>query len=147
MRKSLVHGIAAIFALLTLGSGVARAQTPAQAPAEGRGAAGRGGGGRGGGRGAQPGFIASGVPKMPDPVGPAPKHDFTGTWVGPIKVEMGPYAPMTAAGEAAFKRNHAIKRASDSADHVEPNNDPFAICDPLGFPRDLLNHWLSSRGG
>ncbi len=60
---------------------------------------------------------------------------------------MGPYAPFTPAGEAAFKKNHAIKRASDNAASVEPNNDPFAICDPLGFPRDLLNHWLSSRGG
>jgi len=54
---------------------------------------------------------------------------------------------MTPAGEAAFKRNKPIKRASDNATNVEPNNDPFAICDPLGFPRDLLNHWLSSRGG
>jgi hypothetical protein len=107
-------------------------------------AQGRGGRGR---RGPQPGFVAPGVPEMPNPPGPAPKHDLTGTWVGPVKIVMGPYAPMTPAGERAFKMNKPIKRASDNATHVEPNNDPFAICDPLGFPRDLLNHWLSSRGG
>jgi hypothetical protein len=112
---------------------------PAAAQAQGRGGRGR--------RGPQPGFVAPGVPEMPNPPGPAPKHDLTGTWVGPVKIVMGPYAPMTPAGEAAFKMNKPIKRASDNATHVEPNNDPFAICDPLGFPRDLLNHWLSSRGG
>jgi len=95
-----------------------------------------------------PGFVAEGVPEMPNPPGPAPKHDLNGVWVGPIKVEMGPFPAMTPAGEARFKNNKPIKRASDTGyDHVEPNNDPFAICDPLGFPRDLLNHWLSSRGG
>src|SRR5262249_34006128 len=30
-----------------------------------------------------PGFIAAGVPKMPDPPGPAPKRDLSGAWVGP----------------------------------------------------------------
>jgi hypothetical protein len=100
-----------------------------------------------GGRGPKDGFVAAGVPAMPDPPGPAPKQDLSGVWVGPLKVVMGPYPDMTPAGQAAFKLNHPIARASDNATHVEPNNDPFAICDPLGFPRDLLNHWLSSRGG
>jgi hypothetical protein len=84
---------------------------------------------------------------MPDPVGPAPKHDMTGVWVGPLKVVMGPYPAMTPAGEARLKVNKPIARASDRVVQLEPNNDPFAICDPLGFPRDLLNHTLSSRGG
>lgn len=84
---------------------------------------------------------------MPNPPGPAPKHDLTGTWVGPISVVMGPYSPMTPAGQAARELNNKIPRASDNVDHMEPNNDPFAICDPLGFPRVILNHWLSSRGG
>src|SRR4051794_24996225 len=138
MRRQFAQVIVALV-VLTILTGAAQAQE--------RGAAqGRGGGGRGG-RGPQAGFIAAGVPAMPDPPGPAPKQDFTGTWVGPIKIEMGPYAPMTAAGQAAFKQNKPIKRASDNATSVESNNDPYAICDPLGFPRDLLNHWLSSRGG
>jgi hypothetical protein len=130
MRNPSAKVNVASLALLTLWSAVAHAQ--------GRG---------GGGRGMQPGFVASGVPAMPDPAGPAPKHDFTGTWVGPLSVTMGPYPAMTPAGQAAFKLNKPIKRASDNATEVAPNNDPYAICDPLGFPRDLLNHWLSSRGG
>lgn len=84
---------------------------------------------------------------MPDPPGPAPKHDLTGIWVGPQDVVMGPFPAMTPAGEAKFKVNKPIARASDRVVQLEPNNDPFAICDPLGFPRDLLNHTLSSRGG
>ena len=84
---------------------------------------------------------------MPDPPGPAPKHDLTGIWVGPQNVVMGPYPDMTPVGEAKFKLNKPIARASVRVVHLEPNNDPFAICDPLGFPRDLLNHTLSSRGG
>ena len=133
MRNPSARLIIASLAVLTLWSAVAQAQ-------------GRGGRG-GGGRGLPAGFVAPGVPAMPDPVGPAPRQDLTGTWVGPLSVVMGPYPAMTPAGQAAFKRNKPIKRASDNATEVEPNNDPYAICDPLGFPRDLLNHWLSSRGG
>jgi len=84
---------------------------------------------------------------MPDPPGPAPKHDLTGVWVGPLKVVMGPFPDFTPAGAAHFKQNKPIARASDRISHVEPTNDPFFVCDPLGFPRDLLNHTLSSRGG
>ncbi len=130
-----------LFAKVIVASLVVLTLWPVAAQAQGRG--GRGGGGRG----LPPGFVAPGVPAMPDPVGPAPKQDLTGTWVGPLSVVMGPYPAMTPAGQAAFKRNKPIKRASDNATEVEPNNDPYAICDPLGFPRDLLNHWLSSRGG
>jgi hypothetical protein len=109
---------------------------PALAHAQGRG-----------GRGLKPGYVADGVPAMPNPPGPAPKQDLSGVWVGPIKVVMGPFPDMTATGQAAFKLNKPIARASDRVTQVQPNNDPYAICDPLGFPRDLLNHWLSSRGG
>ena len=84
---------------------------------------------------------------MPDPPGPAPKHDLTGIWVGPLKVEMGPFPDMTPKGEAVYKQNRPIMRASDKVKNLQPTNDPFFICDPLGFPRDLLNHTLSSRGG
>jgi hypothetical protein len=132
MRNAFAKVIVASLVVLTLCSATAQAQ---------------GRGGRGGGRGLPAGFVAAGVPAMPDPVGPAPKQDLTGTWVGPLSVVMGPYPAMTPAGQAALKRNKPIKRASDNATEVESNNDPYAICDPLGFPRDLLNHWLSSRGG
>ena len=32
-------------------------------------------------RGANEGFISEGIPKMPNPPGPAPKRDFAGAWV------------------------------------------------------------------
>jgi hypothetical protein len=132
MRDHLTKLLVASLAVLILWPAVAHAQ-------------GRGRGGRGGGP--QPGFVAAGVPEMPNPPGPAPTHDLTGTWVGPISVVMGPYPPMTPAGQAARALNSKIPRASDVGDQMVPNNDPFAICDPLGIPRVLLAHWLSSRGG
>jgi hypothetical protein len=133
MRNVVAERIVALLVVLALSTAVAQAQ-------------GRGAGGRGG-RALPPGFVADGVPAMPNPPGPAPKHDLTGIWVGPLQVEMGPFPAMTPAGEAKFKLNKPIARASDRVAQLVPNNDPFAICDPLGFPRDLLNHTLSSRGG
>jgi hypothetical protein len=130
MRNFIAPGTVAVVALLALSSGVS-AQVPA-----GRGR-----------RALPPGYVADGVPEMPNPPGPAPKPDLTGVWVGPLQAVMGPYPALTPAGDAKLKRNKPIARASDRVAHLEPNNDPFAICDPLGFPRDLLNHTLSSRGG
>jgi len=49
---------------------------------------------------------------------------------------------MTPAGEARFKLNKP-----ESVVHLGATNDPFVTCDPLGFPRDILNHAISSRGG
>jgi hypothetical protein len=98
-----------------------------------------------------PGYVAPGVPEMPNPPGPAPKHDLTGAWVGPQKSMIGPFPAMTPAGEAAFKTNHPVQAAgrgdSDAVTRLAATNDPFMVCDPLGFPRDLLNHAVSSRGG
>ena len=130
MGNLIAQGTVALLALLALSSAVS-AQVP---------------GGRGR-RGLPPGYVTDGVPEMPNPPGPAPKHDLTGVWVGPLQVVMGPYPALTPAGEAKLKLNKPIARASDRVTHLQPNNDPFAICDPLGFPRDLLNHTLSSRGG
>src|SRR5580693_8585585 len=131
MRNPLAETIAASLAVLALSSVVmAQAQGQARPRHE-----------------VQDGYLVEGVPAMPNPPGPAPKHDLTGIWVGPLKVEMGPFPAMTPAGEAKFKLNKPIARASDRVAQLVPNNDPFAICDPLGFPRDLLNHTLSSRGG
>src|SRR4051812_39014195 len=152
MRDHLAKILIASLAALTLGLAVAQAQGRGGRGAQGQGQ-GRGGGGQPqgqggrGGRGSQPGFVAAGVPEMPGPPGPAPKQELTGTWVGPISVAMGAVPPMTAAGQAARARNVKIPRASDVGDQMVPNTDPFAICDPLGIPRILLAHWLSSRGG
>jgi hypothetical protein len=97
----------------------------------------------------QKGYIAEGVPEMPNPPGPAPKHDLTGAWVGPQKVSGDPMPDMTLAGEARFKLNKPYLRfgAPAASDGRLSSNDPFITCDPLGFPRDLLNHAVSSRGG
>jgi hypothetical protein len=95
------------------------------------------------------GYVAEGVPKMPNPPGPAPKRDVTGAWVGPQKVSRDPMPPMTPAGEARFKQNKPyVQGGAREADvRTLASNDPFMTCDPLGFPRDLLNHAVSSRGG
>jgi hypothetical protein len=88
---------------------------------------------------------------MPNPPGPAPKHDLSGAWVGPQKTVMGPFPAMTSVGEAAFRLNKPVpnagRAAPDALDDLAATNDPFMVCDPLGFPRDLLNHAVSSRGG
>jgi hypothetical protein len=87
-------------------------------------------------------YVAAGIPKMPDPPGPAPKRDLTGAWAGPIKASRDPMPAMTPVGEARFKLNKP-----ESVVRLAATNDPFATCDPLGFPRDLLNHAIESRGG
>src|SRR5437868_3000252 len=90
------------------------------------------------------GFISEGIPKMPNPPGPAPKRDLSGAWVGPATTNKpDPVPPMTAAGEKAFKLNKSYGPASGNfgGGKVEgpgESNDPFITCDPLGFPRNLL---------
>ena len=101
------------------------------------------------------GFISEGIPKMPNPPGPAPKRDLSGAWVGPgVSNKPDPVPPMTAAGQAVFKQHKAYGRASGNFGPggggavAEPvSNDPFIVCDPLGFPRNLLAHAITSRGG
>src|SRR5580658_9391653 len=133
MRNLVAQLTVAVSAVLVLSSTVA---------AQGRG-----------GRPLPPGYVAEGVPAMPDPPGPAPKHDLTGAWVGPQKLGLGPFPTMTPAGEAAFKLNHAVPgfpapgQSAEAVAHLAATNAPFMLCDPLGFPRDLQNHALSFRGG
>jgi len=50
---------------------------------------------------------AVGVPAMPNPPGPAPKHDLTGAWVGPQKTVLGPFPAMTPAGQATSNSQQA----------------------------------------
>ena len=103
-----------------------------------------------GGRPVPPGFVAEGVPKMPNPPGPAPKRDLSGAWVGPQNNKPDPVPPMTPAGEKIFKVNHAYLPNGlklDANGDLPPSNDPFITCDPLSFPRNLLAHAISSRGG
>ena len=90
-------------------------------------------------------YIREGVPRMPNPPGPAPVRDLTGVWVGPNDRELGEVPPMTPAGQALFETRYSY-RAAASSDNLGVANDPFITCDPLGFPRNLLAHAVSSRG-
>ncbi len=90
-------------------------------------------------------YIREGILRMPNPPGPAPVRDFSGVWVGPNNRELGPVPPMTAAGQVVFEGRHSYGAVSRNAD-LGVSNDPFIVCDPLGFPRNLLAHAVSSRG-
>ena len=107
-----------------------------------------------GGRTRGEGFISEGVPRMPNPPGPAPKRDLSGAWVGPQNNKPDAVPPMTPAGEAQFKLRKAYGAATGgggtqarATGESPSSNDPFITCDPLGFPRDLLAHAITSRGG
>src|SRR5262245_28150366 len=129
MRNLILKGTFAFVAVLSLSS-VALAQ--------------------GRGRVVPPGFIAEGVPKMPNPPGPAPKRALSGAWVGPMNTNKpDPVPPMTPAGAAIFKTHHAYLPNGLVLDDgkLPPTNDPFTTCDPLGFPRNLLAHAITMRGG
>ena len=106
---------------------------------------------RQGGPAVREGFISEGIPKMPNPPGPAPKRDLSGAWVGPGPTNRPePVPPMTPAGEAIFKQRKAYGLATNLGNKDGPpgsSNDPFITCDPLGFPRNLIAHAITSRGG
>ena len=87
-------------------------------------------------------FVKEGVPRMPNPPGPAPKRELTGAWVGPQNLSHDPVPAMTPAGEARFKQNHPKTPTQPWS-----GNDPFQYCDPLGFPRNLIAQAITFRGG
>jgi len=98
------------------------------------------------------GFVSEGIPKMPNPPGPAPKRDLSGAWVGPgTSNKPDPAPPMTPAGESILNQRKAYTSATNlgSSDDAPPgaSNDPFITCDPLGFPRNLLTYAITNRGG
>jgi hypothetical protein len=67
-------------------------------------------------------------------LGPAPKHDISGAWSGPIgAVNVDPIPPMTDMGKKLASMNHP-----NQAVNVADSNDPLNHCDPLGFPRNAL---------
>ena len=131
MRNSILASIAAVLALL-----VAHAADPA---AQGRQ------------RVSGDGFVSEGIPKMPNPPGPAPKRDLSGTWVGPgTSNKPDPVPPMTPAGEAIVKQRMAYSSATNLGGKDGPpgaSNDPAITCDPLGFPRNVLTYAITNRGG
>ncbi|HXD17532.1 MAG TPA: hypothetical protein VN654_11000, partial [Vicinamibacterales bacterium] len=132
MRNSILASTAAVLALL-----VAHGAGPA---AQGRQ------------RISGEGFVSEGIPKMPNPPGPAPKRDLTGAWVGPgTSNKPDPAPPMTPAGEAIFKQRKAYNLATNLGSSADgppgASNDPAITCDPLGFPRNVLTYAITNRGG
>jgi hypothetical protein len=97
-------------------------------------------------------YISEGIPKMPNPPGPAPKRDLSGAWVGPgTSNKPDPAPPMTPAGAAILKERKAYNIATNLGNNADAgpgaSNDPAITCDPLGFPRNLLAHAITARGG
>lgn len=130
MRNSILTSIAAVLALLAAYAAVPSAQE---------------------GQRVSDGFISEGIPKMPNPPGPAPKRDLSGAWVGPgTSNKPDPVPPMTPAGEAIFKQRKAYSIATSLGGKDAPpgaSNDPYITCDPLGFPRNVLTYAVTNRGG
>ena len=129
MRNSILASMIAVLALLLAHAADAAAQGRRQIPE---------------------GFISEGIPKMPNPPGPAPKRDLSGAWVGPgVSNKPDPVPPMTPAGEAMFKQRKVYGAAPRASKDGPPgaSSDPFNTCDPLGFPRNLIAHAITSRGG
>jgi hypothetical protein len=151
MPKQPKHWMAVAIALGVLMLSAPRT-TPAQNRAAGQAGAANAQGARAGAPDEEPhldGWYRV-VPKAPpaEKSGPAPVHDISGTWEpargwrtgvqasGPDNYPSdGKHAPppYTPAGEAAWKTH----KYGDGFGSYPPEevNDPFVMCDPIGFPR------------
>jgi hypothetical protein len=68
------------------------------------------------------------------PGGPAPVHELTGAWAGPIGGKAGETPSLTPLGKQLMDMNKP-----EATFKVSGTNDPFVrTCDPLGFPRNML---------
>jgi hypothetical protein len=69
------------------------------------------------------------------PGGPAPVRDLTGVWAGHTNSGPRPneWPPLTPLGEKMMSTHHSSRAVG-----LANANDPFDDCDPLGFPRVLM---------
>src|ERR1700758_5354099 len=67
------------------------------------------------------------------PSAPAPKRDLNGAWHGPVAFG-GHFPPIPPPGAEGANRNK-----SEPVYHLANTNDPLMTCDPLGFPRNIIN--------
>jgi hypothetical protein len=74
------------------------------------------------------------------PSAPAPKRDLNGAWTGPVDSMGHNFPPFTPLGEQRFKLNKP-----EPVYHLANTNDPLTTCDPLGFPRNILNETRGMR--
>ena len=121
MRNRIAASVMAVVAALACSSAVSAQRGPArQARSRGRGE----------------GFISEGIPKMPNPPGPAPKRDLSGAWVGPGPTNKPePVPPMTPAGEAQFKQRKAYGNATSLGEQGRPSRSVKRSVHHLRSPR------------
>src|ERR1700730_18887247 len=69
------------------------------------------------------------------PGGPAPKHDLSGSWAGPVAIDREAMVPpLTPLGQKLMSANKP-----EPTFHISGTNDSYArVCDPLGFPRNMV---------
>jgi hypothetical protein len=91
----------------------------------------------------QPGQVAQRPPSVfqklgNDSGGPAPARALTGVWAGPFGERVGPpmvISPLTPLGQ----KLHNLNVPDTGGVTVADTNDPWKnYCDPLGFPRAIL---------
>ncbi len=73
------------------------------------------------------------------PSAPAPKRDLNGAWTGPVGF-VGHFAPYTALGAERARQNKP-----EPVYQLAGTNDPITTCDPLGFPRNIINETRGMR--
>lgn len=83
---------------------------------------------------AQPGTIYQKACTDPTPPGPAPKRDISGAWSGPTDWTIHNVPQLTPEGQQLFQQNKPEGKFT-----LSQTNDPLSTCDPLGFPRNILN--------
>jgi len=69
----------------------------------------------------------------PNPGGPAPVHDLSGTWGGNLTPERGEIPALTPLGQKVFATHKPETEVGTGF-----SNDPMNTCDPLGFPRNAV---------
>jgi hypothetical protein len=68
------------------------------------------------------------------PGGPAPRHDLSGSWAGPVQAQLGDVPAMTPLGKQLFSANRPERQFD-----VKQTNDNFVkTCDPMGFPYNVV---------
>lgn len=109
MRKSLMHLVASVWVIMAFWPAGAQSQTGA----------------------------AQSLMGANEPGGPAPDHDFNGTWIGPGESQLMIHVPpLTPAGQAKLKGNIPDPFSLTS-------NDPWKTCDTFGMPREANNEVLN----
>jgi hypothetical protein len=77
------------------------------------------------------------APQNAKPAAPAPRHDISGVWAGPVLPRREPVPAMTPWAQALFDANQPFGGGAKAVG-VGASNDPLVMCDPLGFPRNML---------